>query len=87
MPNGNRSPYRIVPSYEPPSPAHTSDSEDTYVNKARYTVLASWVYVRWKALVAKRAKARRVSRFLAMMRLFPLLTHRPTILNIISDFV
>ena len=35
MPNGTRTPYRII-SGRPPSPAHTSDSEDTANEKCEY---------------------------------------------------
>ena len=35
MPNGTRTPYRII-SGRPPSPAHTSDSEDTANEKYEY---------------------------------------------------
>jgi len=39
MPNGHRSPYRVS-SGEPPSPAHTSDSEETWVNKQEFAMVA-----------------------------------------------
>ena len=34
MPNGTRASYRL--SEQPPSPAHTSDSEETEAHKARF---------------------------------------------------
>ena len=54
MPNGHREPFRIGEwdyyhgTYRQPSPVHTSDSEDTYVHKQRWTVLQRRVRRRWR---------------------------------------
>ena len=40
MPNGHRTPYRIS-NDEPPSPVHTSDSDETFENKTRYAARSS----------------------------------------------
>ena len=58
MPNGDRHPYHDLSS--PPSPLHTSDSEDTWVNKHRWSILARWVLGRWRAVVDRSRRRRRL---------------------------
>ena len=65
MPNGHREPFRIGEwdyerdCYCSPSPVHTSDSEDTYVHKHRWIILARRVFRRWRRYVYKRGMRRR----------------------------
>ena len=55
MPNGHRVPFRmqgiILPSggtlWRDPSPAHTSDSEETEIHKRRYMIVARRTLRRW----------------------------------------
>ena len=58
MPNGNREPYRLVPDYGPPSPLHTSDSEDTWNQKQRWRYLALRVIIQWRRFL-RMARLRR----------------------------
>ena len=55
MPNGQRIPYRFVGQdperVEPPSPVHTSDSEETFDNKVHAQWVAWTVLDRWRLLV------------------------------------
>ena len=60
MPNGHRDPYRIL-SGESPSPAHTSDSEETFHQKRRYHALARSVLRRWRLFVLRRRRQRCVA--------------------------
>jgi len=53
MPNGPRTSYRLWhwdtqrDVARTPSPQHTSDSEDTWVHKQRWILLARWVWCWW----------------------------------------
>ena len=51
MPNGHRDSYRLG---DIPSPVHTSDSEETKVQKHRWEVLVRWTVQRWRHLVSAR---------------------------------
>ena len=57
MPNGGREPYRLP---ETPSPLHTSDSEETWMNKHRWEVLARRTVRRWRRLVTVRRLRRQI---------------------------
>ena len=80
MPNGHREPYRLRPDYDPPSPAHTSDTEDTWEDKLRWRLIARRVLRRWRLLVRRAALARAV-KFIERMvwrhepRMLPLARH------------
>ena len=71
MPNGRQKPYRW-PADEPPSPAHTSDSEDTCLHKDLFAKerLVQWVVDRWQYLVR-----RRKARFVKLLDSMKLLQH------------
>ena len=81
MPNGHREPFRIGEwdyyhgTHREPSPVHTSDSEDTYVHKQRWTVLQRRVRRRWRRHMYERGIRRR--RTWLMWLLF----HHPSMLN------
>ena len=68
MPNGHREPFRIGEwdyerdCYDSPSPVHTSDSEDTYVQKHRWIVLARRVFRRWRRHVKYKRYQRGIRR-------------------------
>ena len=68
MPNGHREPFRIGEwdyerdCYYSPSPAHTSDSEDTHVQKHRWIVLARRVLRRWRRHVKYKRYQRGIRR-------------------------
>jgi hypothetical protein len=79
MPNGHRQSFRLrlEEGWEdrderdgPPSPIHSSDSEETYDNKIRWAVLARWVLSRWRTLGAVRLRYRRAFFFLDNFRFF-----------------
>ena len=57
MSNGPRSPFRIG-SGHPPSPLHTSDSEDTWNHKARWVSIAADVISQWRRFVILRRAGR-----------------------------
>ena len=65
MPSGHREPFRIGEwdyyhgTYRQPSPVHTSDSEDTYVNKQRWKVLQRRVRRGWRRHMYERGIRRR----------------------------
>ena len=65
MPNGHRDSYRLGDG--PPSPVHTSDSEDTFNNKLRWVVLCRWVVLRWRHLIQRRRRAARVDEGLEVL--------------------
>ena len=87
MPNGHREPFRIGEwdivhgRYRPPSPVHTSDSEDTYVHKQRWFLLARWVLCRWQRYVYERGIRRRRNRLRRVFFRHPIIvpTMIPTI--------
>lgn len=58
MPNGHRVPYRMAHG-RAPSPAHSSDSEETYVEKARWGAVARAVLCRWRLFVRQKKVQRR----------------------------
>ena len=68
MPNGGGPPYRLWPGYESPSPIHTSDSEETFDNKARWYRLARRVLRRWRLFVQKKQEQRMRLHILALAR-------------------
>ena len=69
MPNITQKPYRFGES-EPPSCEHTSDSEETKVNKYHYR-LAEWVASRWLWLLARRKARQQMQRSIAKCKLLP----------------
>ena len=92
MPNGHREPFRIGEwdyyhgTYSSPSPVHTSDSEDTYVHKHRWIIVARRVLRRWRRHVAYERGIRR--RRIWLRRLFfchP--TILPTMIPTIARYV
>ena len=58
MPNGDRRPFRI--GQGSPSPAHTSDSEDTSVHKRRYRGHQLGVALIWRGVVLRCHRERNV---------------------------
>ena len=72
MPNGTREPYRFgdIHGYDEPSPMHTSDSEETEVNKIRYHLIVTRVHRRVRRFNARRRIAK-CNRYLQEMRLLP----------------
>ena len=62
MPNGRRRPYRC--GGMAPSPEHSSDDEDTRIQKAAYWVRATWVWRRWRRRVRD---SRRQWRFVSVV--------------------
>ena len=52
MPNGGSHSYRDLVADA--GPAHSSDSEETYVNKHRHLVLVKWVVARWRLMMRRR---------------------------------
>ena len=56
MPDGDRTPFRI--GQGSPSPAHTSDSEDTTSHKRRYHQYQVEVALRWRAAVVRARRER-----------------------------
>ena len=69
MPNGHREPYRL--SEGSPSPCHTSDSEETWHHKKRYTFLARTYTRKWRRHVAWRKQSRRLKTLLRRKNLSP----------------
>ena len=61
MPNGHRAPYRLG-NRDPPSPAHSLDSDDTFEVKLPWRWHARWVLDSWLVLVYRRRAARGLSR-------------------------
>ena len=59
MPNGHQASYRVHPKYDPPSPLHSSDSEETWEQKHRYGILSRWTIKQWRRFV-RRQKVRRI---------------------------
>ena len=65
MPNGGHHPFRLSAGYfgtwwygEPPSPLHTSDSENAMPNKVLWRTLARRVWGRWRRYVRLRLRRR-----------------------------
>ena len=69
MPNGHREPYRL--SEGSPSPCHTSDSEETWHHKKRYTFLALKYTCKWRRHVVRRKWSRRLKTLLRRTNLSP----------------
>ena len=90
MPNGHREPFRIADwewdyyhgTYRQPSPVHTSDSEDTYVNKQRWKVLQRRVRRRWRRHMYERGIRRRKTWVLWLFFHHPQMPNRPEISTI-----
>ena len=68
MPNGHREPFRLGQGRDP-SPAHTSDSDETEDAKLRWEFLARKVLRRLRACILRAAVLRR-ARALAARRFF-----------------
>ena len=93
MPNGHREPFRMGEwdyyhgKYSSPSPDHTSDSEDTYVHKHRWIVLAKRVLRRLRRHVYERGIRRRriwLRRLFVRHRIIHL---QPTMISTIARYV
>ena len=69
MPNGHREPYRLGEGC--PSPCHTSDSEESWHHKKRYTFLARKYTRKWRRHVAWRKQSRRLKTLLRRKNLSP----------------
>ena len=54
-----------------PSPISIADSEETFDNKVRWTVLARWVLSRWRTYISAPARCRRALFFLERFCFFP----------------
>ena len=67
MPNGDRRPFRI--GQGSPSPAHTSDSEDTSVHKRRYHGHQLGVALAWRGVVLRCHRERNVVIAMIVIRL------------------
>ena len=70
MPNGQRKPYRLWQD-APPSREHTSDSEETEVNKYYHRCLAVWVASQWQWFVARQKARQQMKRSLTKRKLLP----------------
>ena len=70
MPNITQKPYRFGES-EPPSCEHTSDSEETEVNKYYHRCLAVWVASQWQWFVARQKARQQMKRSLTKRKLLP----------------
>ena len=85
MPNGYRDPYRHDGGLNnPPSPAHTSDSETTASQKQAYNFVFAQVRryaYRWKKVARARARARQ----LKLGRLLPVDARTPELCQCISQ--
>ena len=75
MPNGNRHSYRCRPAGDnydgrlpPPSPAHSSDSEETTDQKLRWRFVAWSVIFRWKFFIWRKQYWRKRKCFLLLSR-------------------
>ena len=51
MPNGHREPYRYQVDGDPPSPAHSSDTEVTREEKLRFHAIQRQIIVLWISTV------------------------------------
>ena len=69
MPNGHRDSYRIA-SGASPSPAHTSDSEETCLQQKRYRRMVRLLPSPWKR-VRKYRRTNRLGKKLLELRLLP----------------
>ena len=67
MPNGDRRPFRIGEGS--PSPAHSSDSEDTRGHKRRYHQYQVEGMLRWRSLAIRARRERSFSVVLLVRRL------------------
>ena len=85
MPNGrNRKPYRLWQG-APPSCEHTSDSEETEVNKYHYR-LAEWVASQWLWFVAHQKARQQMKRSIAKRKLLPdMLVHKWEVVHCIAS--
>ena len=66
MPNGHREPRAGI--VDPPSPIHTSDSEDTYTNKVRWRGMAYKVLRQWLRYISI-VRAQRLQAVLSRLQL------------------
>ena len=82
MPNGHRTPYRIS-SRRSPSVEHSSDSENTFLQKRRWKLLARWVCQQWR-LFTRRNRWRRT---LLHRKLLPAPLMQGDIANIVAQFI
>ena len=79
MPSGHRGPYRFGAGS--PSPCHTSDSEETWHHKKRYTFLARTYTRKWRRHVAWRKRPRRLKNLLCRKN------PSPEVLEMIAAFL
>ena len=91
MPNGNRHSYRCRPAGDnfdgllpPPSPAHSSDSEETTDQKLRWRFVAWSVIFRWKFFIWRKQYWRKRKSFLLLSRWLSKL--EPETLKQVYDF-
>ena len=70
MPNGHRVSFRLALCNDPPSPMHSSDSEDTWMDKLRWHFIVKKVLRRWRRLV-RQGRVRRTALSLRRQRVLP----------------
>ena len=85
MPNGKQA-YRIAPTFYSPSPLHTSDSEETLMQKRRYRMITLKVKWKWKKFVARR-KAQRNYEALTKTKMLPEFLLVEPVLRLICQYV
>ena len=81
MPKGDGDHYRIADNH-PPSPAHTSDSEDTATEKWHYHLITKFFY-RWR----RTAHSMALSRKIRAHKLLPTLVLRKDVIDAITRFL
>ena len=87
MPNGHRESYRIAPSFDSPSPLHTSDSEETWMQKRRYRMITLKVKWKWKKFVATRRRAQRIYEALTKTKMLPDVLLVEEVMRLIAQYV
>ena len=85
MPNGKQA-YRIAPTFYSPSPPHTSDSEETLMQKRRYRMITLKVKWKWKKFVARR-RAQRNYEALTKTKMLPEFLLVEAVLRLICQYV
>ena len=82
MPNGHREPYRIRHG-ESPSPCHTSNSEETWINKMRYRFLARKVLFRFRLNIKLMRRERRI----VMVMMISRIGMHMSVVRLIGEFI
>ena len=85
MPNGKQA-YRIAPTFYSPSPPHTSDSEETLMQKRRYRMITLKVKWKWKKFVARR-RAQRNYEALTKTKMLPDVLLVEEVMRLIAQYV